>query len=68
MEANENPRPITIRVNTLKTSRSELIKQLENKQVQIEPMNEFCKTCFKINASKISLGSSVEYLGGHYML
>lgn len=68
LEMMETQRPVTIRVNTLKTQKASLVKSLTEKGVNMEPLDEVCKMAFKINLSKVPMGATPEYLAGHYML
>lgn len=67
LEANEQPRPTTIRLNPLKTTRKKLIQILLNKKIIPEAI-DFCKLGLKISESKFSIGSTAEYLGGLYTI
>ena len=68
LEMMELQRPLTIRVNTLKSKKRELAQKLMEKGVQLEPLDEISKVCLKINKSKIPIGASTEYLAGFYMV
>lgn len=68
IEAMDEPRPVTIRVNSLKAKRKDLAETLAERQVNLEPLDEICKTCLKVNFSKVPIGATPEYLAGHYML
>ncbi|KAI0536178.1 NOL1/NOP2/sun family-domain-containing protein [Xylaria digitata] len=59
-DANETPRPIVIRTNTLKTSRRELASALINRGVTLEPVGKWSKVGLQIFESN--------YLAGHYIL
>lgn len=68
LEMMETSRPVTIRVNSLKTQKAALVKSLTERGVNMEPLDEVCKMAFKINQSKVPIGATPEYLSGHYML
>ena len=67
-EANETQRPLTIRVNTLKTRRKELAEALLQRGVDLDKLAEWSKVGIKIYKSKVPIGATPEYLAGHYML
>ncbi len=68
LEMMETHRPVTIRVNSLKTQKAALVKSLTERGVNLEPLDQVCKMAFKINQSKVPVGATPEYLAGHYML
>lgn len=68
LEMMDTQRPVTIRINSLRTQRAGLVKALTEKTVSMEPVDEVSKMAFKINASKVPIGATPEYLAGHYML
>lgn len=67
-EANETPRPLVIRTNTLRTSRRQLAQALINRGVQLEPVGKWSKVGLQIFESQVPLGATPEYLAGHYIL
>lgn len=67
-EANEQPRPIVIRTNTLRTNRRELAQALINRGVTLEPLGKWSKVGLQIFESQVPLGATPEYLAGHYIL
>lgn len=67
-EANETPRPIVIRTNTLRTHRRDLAQALINRGVTLEPVGKWSKVGLQIFESQVPLGATPEYLAGHYIL
>ncbi|KAL8790841.1 MAG: hypothetical protein Q9195_006166 [Heterodermia aff. obscurata] len=67
-EANETPRPLVIRTNTLRTSRRDLATALINRGVVLEPVGKWSKTGLQIFESAVPLGATPEYLAGKYIL
>lgn len=67
-EANETPRPLVIRTNTLRTHRRELAQALINRGVTLEPVGKWSKVGLQIFEAQIPLGATPEYLAGHYIL
>lgn len=67
-EANETPRPVVIRTNTLRTHRRDLAQSLINRGVVLEPVGKWSKIGLQIFESAVPLGATPEYLAGHYIL
>ena len=68
-EANESPRPVTIRTNTLKTSRKQLAEDLLNRGINISPIpGKWSKHGLQVFDSKVPVGATPEYLAGHYII
>lgn len=70
LEANETPRPVTIRCNTLKTKRKELAAALIARGVNVEPLDKWTAIGLQVfeGGTKVPIGATPEYLAGHYML
>ncbi|CAL6030582.1 Nucleolar_protein NOP2 [Hexamita inflata] len=62
----EQPRPVTIRVNTLRLKRKELAALLVPKGVELEPIS-WCHEALTVFKSQVPIGATPEYLRGYYM-
>lgn len=67
-EANETPRPVVIRTNTIRTHRRDLAQSLINRGVVLEPVGKWSKVGLQIFESAVPLGATPEYLAGQYIL
>lgn len=70
LEANEQTKSQVIRVNTLKTSRKNVLLSLEQKRVNLSLIGNWSKVglVVKDNPNRIPMGATPEYLQGQYML
>jgi ribosomal RNA methyltransferase Nop2 len=68
IEANERPRPVVLRTNSLRTRRKELKRVLNERGVRLGEVGSWTKAGLIVFESQVPLGSTPEYLAGHYML
>uniref|UniRef100_A0A1I7XPH8 SAM_MT_RSMB_NOP domain-containing protein n=1 Tax=Heterorhabditis bacteriophora TaxID=37862 RepID=A0A1I7XPH8_HETBA len=68
LDANDQPRPVTIRTNTLKIRRGELAKSLINRGMNVDPAASWTKVGLVVYDSQVPVGATPEYLAGHYMI
>lgn len=68
MEANEKPRPLTVRTNTLKTTRRDLAQALTTKGMSVQPIGAWSKVGLQVFESDVAVGSTTEYLAGQYLV
>ena len=57
-EANETQRPLTIRINTLKTRRKELAESLLQRGVDLDKLAEWSKVGLKIYQTRVPIGAT----------
>lgn len=67
-EANEVPRPVTIRTNTLRTRRRDLAQRLVNRGCNLKPIGAWTKVGLQVFDSAVPIGATPEYLAGQYIL
>lgn len=61
MAANDKPRPLVIRTNTLKTRRKDLAQALVKRGVSLEPLSAWSKVALKIVDSQVSARTRLFY-------
>lgn len=67
-EANETPRPVTIRANTIRCRRKDLAQSLISRGVNLDPIDRWSRVGLQIYESRVPIGATPEYLAGHYIL
>lgn len=67
-EANEQGRPVTLRVNTLKAKKRDLVQALTARGVTIEALGNWTSVGLQVFDSPVPIGATPEYLAGHYLL
>ena len=67
MDAQDRPRPLVIRTNTLKIHRKELMELLTKRGAVVESI-DWSKVAIKVVESSVPIGATPEYLAGYYML
>jgi ribosomal RNA methyltransferase Nop2 len=68
LEAMDKVRPTTIRANTIRTNRRDLVQALTKRGMNIEPLEKWSKVGLQVFESNVPIAGTVEYLAGHYML
>ncbi|XP_014214256.1 probable 28S rRNA (cytosine(4447)-C(5))-methyltransferase [Copidosoma floridanum] len=68
LEASEVQRPMTIRTNTLKTRRGDLMTALRNRGVNLDSLGKWTNIGIVVYSSQVPMGATPEYLAGHYIL
>jgi ribosomal RNA methyltransferase Nop2 len=61
-EANEVPRPVTIRTNTLRMRRRDLAQALINRGVNLEPIGKWTNVGLQVFESSVPIGRSAGFL------
>lgn len=68
LDANERPRPVTLRTNPIKARRREVAGSLKSRGVNLEPLGKWTKVGLLVYDSRVPIGATPEYMAGHYML
>jgi 16S rRNA C967 or C1407 C5-methylase (RsmB/RsmF family) len=68
-EANEIPRPVTIRTNTLRTRRKDLSQTLINRGVNLEPIGKWTNVGLQVFESSVPIGKlNFPYLASRILI
>merc|ERR1719242_1370920 len=67
IDSNEEERPLSIRTNTLKTRRKQLVLALQDRGVKLAPVGDWSPVGLIISSTRFPIGATPEYLAGHYM-
>lgn len=68
VEAMERERPVTLRTNTIKTKRRDLVHALVKRGANVEPLEGWSNVGLQVFESNVPISGTVEYLAGHYMV
>jgi ribosomal RNA methyltransferase Nop2 len=68
IEANECPRPLVIRTNTLKVKRQRLAMALIARGMNVDPVGTWSSVGLTVYQSQVPVGATPEYLAGYYMI
>jgi len=68
LEACERPRPLVLRVNTLRIKRRDLAAALIARGVSLDPVGDWCAEGLQVHSSPVPLGATPEYLRGMYTI
>jgi ribosomal RNA methyltransferase Nop2 len=68
IDANESPRPLVIRTNTLKVRRQRLAMALIARGMNVDPVGSWSPVGLTVYQSEVPVGATPEYLAGYYMI
>lgn len=68
LNANESPRPVTIRVNLLAITPRDLHKSLATRGMNIDRIEGWTKVGLQVLDSKVAIGATPEYVAGAYIV